>query len=475
MIVGGRTRVVGAVVTAMVLLATAVSTAVPAGSSVTQVDFPAYMHDAAHSAFSPAATSIAPTSTLGLQYTFQEQKTANQLPPKFFSTPLVLSHVIYEGSNSGEFYAINLSTGAVIWKEFLGFEAKATCRAQGFYATAASGIDPTSGTLTIYAASGDGNVYALRASDGTILWKSPVNVPSPGTNDHFNFSSPEIANGKIYIGISSECDNTSSPISIRGGLAALDQATGNRIATYYTVPNGELGGSIWSSPAIAADGSVIVTTGNGLNGATGGDTQSIVRLDPNTLQRLDGFQVVTTSHDSDFGASPTVFTANLGGVPTPMVGACNKNGFYYAWKTNALFAGPVWQVKVAGHSNSTGNCLAGAIWDGAHLYLGGPRATVGGVSYRGSIQKLDPATGATVWVTGLPEAIVTSSTLDGAGAIAATSFDTTSATNTAYLIDANTGSYKLVDDGNTLAPASPVFADQSLVIATLAGRIYTYQ
>jgi outer membrane protein assembly factor BamB len=472
----------------MVLLASAVATAVPAGSSlvpthvaavghrsdVATVDFPAYMHDAAHSAFSPAASSIAPTTALNLAWTFHENKVDKQLAPKFVSTPIVLSHVVYEGSNSGEFYAINLATGTVIWQEFLGFEAKVKCRAQGFYATAASGIDPTSGALTIYAASGDGNVYALRASDGTILWKSPVNVPDPGTNDRFNFSSPEVANGKIYIGMASECDNTHSPLSIRGGLVALDQATGNLIATYYSVPQGEVGGDVWSSPAIAPDGSVIVGTGPGLNGATGGDTQSIVRLDPNTLARLDGWQLVTKSTDSDFGASPTAFTATLDGVVTQMVGDCNKNGYYYAWKLDALSAGPVWSVKVADHNNSTGNCLAGAIWDGANLYVGGPRATIAGVSYRGSFRKLDPSTGAAIWATGLPEAIVTSSTLDGASAIAATSFDTTSSTNTAYLINAKTGSYQLVNDGNTLAPASPVFADQSLIIATLAGTIYTY-
>ena len=461
---------IGAALTAIALSASALWMAVPAASSVTQVDFPAYMNDAAHSAFSPAA-SITTSSTLSLRWVFQEPKIAKQPHPRFVSTPLVLEHVIYEGSNSGEFYAIDLATGAVIWKEFLGFEPKALCRAQGFFATAASGIDPTSGALTVYAASGDGNVYALRASDGAILWKSPVNVPDPGTNDYFSYSSPEIANGKLYIGIASECDNDHSPVSIRGGLAALDQATGNRVATYFTVPAGTIGGSIWSSPAIAADGSVIVTTGD----ATVGDTQSVVRLDPNTLSRLDGYQLQTATTDSDFGGSPTIFIATLAGVVTPMVGACNKNGYYYAWKLNALSAGPVWSVKIAGHSHSTGNCLAGAIWDGTNLYEAGPRATIKGVSYRGSIRKLDPATGAAVWTTGLPEAIITSPSLDGVGAIAAASFDTASATNTAYLINATTGTYQLVDDGNTIAAASPVFADQSLIIATGGGAIYAYQ
>jgi outer membrane protein assembly factor BamB len=481
-------RSLSGVATAMVVLSMfAVWTAAPAGSQVLRsgssvvarpatepaVDFPAYMYDAGHSTFSPAA-AITPASSLSVAYVFHEKRIAHQPRPRFVSTPLVLQHVIYIGSNSGEFYAIDLNTGTVIWKTFLGFEPKFQCRAQGTFATAASGIDPTSGAVAVYAASGDGNVYALRASDGTVLWKSPVNVPSPGLNDYFTYSSPEIANGKIYVGISAECDNPSAPF-IRGGLAALDQATGNRVATYYTVPDGTLGGSIWTSPAIASDGSVIVTTGNAQDGALVGDAQSIVRLDGNTLERLDGFQVVTGTANSDFGGSPTVFSASLDGVATPMVGACNKNGVYYAWRLNALSAGPVWKLKIARHHNTTGDCDAGAIWDGGNLYMAGPRTTIGGVSYRGSIRKLDPATGAAVWETGLPAAIMTSPTLDAAGAIAAASFDITNGTNTGFLIDANTGAYQLVDDGNTIAASSPVFADQFLVIATGAGSIYTYR
>jgi outer membrane protein assembly factor BamB len=468
---GGRKSVVGAALAALVLLVSGVSTAVPAGSTVTQTNFPAFMHDAQHSGFSPDATAITPSSTLSLQWTFQEQRVGG-FPPRFFATPLVIQGVIYIGSNSGQFYAINLSSGAVIWKEFLGVELKVTCRQLGFLATAASGIDPTSGALTIYAASGDGNIYALRAVDGTILWKSPVNVPDPGTNDYFAYSSPEIANGKIYEGISSECDKKSSPDVVRGGLAELDQATGNRLATYYTVPAGHTGGSIWSSPAIATDGSVFVATGDG-NGVPSTDTQGIVKLHPNTLTRLDSWQILP-DHDSDFGGSPTVFTANLNGVATPMVGACNKNGLYYAWKQSALSAGPVWTARISGKLNSTGNCLSTAVWDGSNLYVAGPAATINNVYYRGSMRKLDPATGSALWTTGLPAALVQSPTLDGAGALAASSYDVTSATNTSFLIDAATGSYQLVNDGNVPAPSTPVFGNQSLIIPTVTGAIYTY-
>jgi polyvinyl alcohol dehydrogenase (cytochrome) len=455
-------------------LALTVSAAVPAGAVVT-VDYSGFMHDNAHSSYSASATTITPSSSLSLKWTFQETKPKGGLNPGFYATPLVISHVMYASSNSGEVYAIDIGTGNVLWRKFVGFEARAKCRAQGVYATSAFGNDPTTGAPTLYVASGDGNIYALRASDGTTLWKSPVNVPDPGTNDRFDYSSPTLANGKIYIGMSSECDNDASPVTIRGGVVSIDQATGNKLATWYSVPVGQLGGSVWSTPAIGPDGSVFVTTGDSVTALVAGDSQSIVRLDPNTLTRLDGYELITGKSDTDFGASPTLFTATIGGTSTQMVGACNKNGFYYAWRANSLSSGWVWRYKATRHQGNTGECDGGGVWDGSSLYVPGARTIIGGTSYRGSMAKLNPATGAVIWATGLPEAIRTYPSLDGAGALVAASFDTTNSTNSAFLINASTGTYRTIDDGNTLSVSAPVFADQYLVIANLAGTIYTYQ
>ena len=56
----------------------------------------------------------------------------------------------------------------------------------------------------------------------------------PTVSDYFNWSSPAVANGKVYMGVASDCDNPFPP----GGVDAFDQATGDRIATYYSVPGG---------------------------------------------------------------------------------------------------------------------------------------------------------------------------------------------------------------------------------------------
>ena len=52
-----------------------------------------------------------------------------------------------------------------------------------------------------------------------------------------------MSGGKVYIGISSQCDN---PL-VRGGVKELNQSTGAPVATYFTVPSGSTGGSVWST------------------------------------------------------------------------------------------------------------------------------------------------------------------------------------------------------------------------------------
>src|SRR5439155_16686201 len=101
-------------------------------------------------------------------------------------------------------------------------------------------------------------------------------------------------------------------------------------------------------------------------------------------------------NDSDFGGSPTLFTATVNGVSTPMVGAINKNDFYYAWKQSDLAGGPVWQDKIG-----TNGEVAAAIWDGSHLFVAGGKTVINGHTYAGAVRELDPSTGQPMWETGL--------------------------------------------------------------------------
>jgi hypothetical protein len=259
------------------------------------------------------------------------------------------------------------------------------------------------------------------------------------------------------MGMSSHCDDPLIP----GGVKEFDQASGALLATYFAMPSGQVGASVWTSVA-ATSRSVFATTGNAPGG--GGDSYSVVRLDPNTLARQDAWTVPgVAGTDDDFGASPTLFTATVGGVRTPMVAACNKNGVLYAWNQNHLSAGPLWSLPV---SAGTGEgCLAAPVWDGAHLYQAAGPTTIGGVSYGGSVRELDPATGAALWERGFAEPVFGTPTLDGAGVMAVATYDPATSVNTASLLDARDGTVlaTLPTNGDA-AFGQPVFAGRSVFV-----------
>jgi hypothetical protein len=209
---------------------------------------------------------------------------------------------------------------------------------------------------------------------------------------------------------------------------------------------------------------VFVTTGNGPRRSDGFAvvklSRSLKKLGKWTAPRLQGT-------DSDFGGSAGVWRAKLGGVSRIMVGACNKNGVFYALRGRRLAAGLVWKLRVDTQPN---DCLAAPIWDGSHLYIAGNSTTVGGKTYDGSIRRVAPATGHTIWQTGLSGSILGTPSKDGAGVIAAASFGSSTNQNGVFLINAANGKIlKTIPMGPTNTFGQPVFADNKLIVASTSG------
>ena len=181
--------------------------------------------------------------------------------------------------------------------------------------------------------------------------------------------------------------------------------------------------------------------------------------------------------DSDFGASPTLFSAVLPGStkPVPMVGACSKDGTYYALDADDLSAGPVWSIQVAGDG---AECISADAWNGKDLFFGMPRTKVNGVLQNGAISEVDPATGATLWITPLPGQVWGSPSLDGSGVLAVPTYGTTGAQGV-YLVDAGSGTILagLTEgtDACTSEYSQPVFADQYVFMATLGCGLIAYE
>jgi outer membrane protein assembly factor BamB len=475
----GLRRLVGLGAASLVVIV-----AVPTSSAVTTfVNWSAYLHGQGHSSYQPAATAITPgdaaTLTRKWSWTPDPATMSGQPGPRIFSSPIVSNGFIYIGADTGVFYSLDEATGAVRWTRFLGYVTTKTLPGRGFSSTATVANDPVSGKSTVYVAAPDGYLYAMDAATGKTVWRGAVAVPSQTVNDYYNWSSPVVSGGHVYVGISSQGDK---PL-VRGGAVGFDQHTGAKIGTYYTMPAGTLGGSIWSSPAAEGAGAyVYVTTGNPGTRytSTPGDSNGIVRLAGANLSRQDAWTVPASQQifDSDFGASPTLFSALLPGATTrtTMIAACNKNGELYALRRLDLHAGPVWSFRIGNPDTvGPGICLSAAVFDGTRLYMAGNGTSIAGTAYPGSIRALDPATGKALWQRGLASSVYGSPSEDGSGVLAVATWDTSGAGNRVYLINAANGSViGTLSTGNSVTFAQPVFADHYLFIATVGHGLIAY-
>jgi polyvinyl alcohol dehydrogenase (cytochrome) len=304
--------------------------------------------------------------------------------------------MVYWGDWNGFEHGTNL-TGTDVWKTNLGTNTDADCLPQESGVSGTATAANTASGPVVYVPGGDGNFYALNAQTGAVVWKTNLSTAAAAPPALYLWASPVLFNGSVYEGVASFGD---CPL-IQGSVVQMDASTGAIQHVANMVPNGCIGGGIWTSPAVdPSDGSIYVTTGTpNPCGSPGAMAPSIVKLRASDLTVLSSWTVpvnLQTAGDADFGGTPTLFTATINGVPRVLVGAINKDGLFFAWDRTNLAAGPVWQSTVADPSGSP-RSIVSAAWDGKYVYAGGGSATINGTSCYGNISALDPATGAFIW------------------------------------------------------------------------------
>jgi outer membrane protein assembly factor BamB len=137
-------------------------------------------------------------------------------------------------------------------------------------------------------------------------------------------------------------------------------------------------------------------------------------------------------YDSDIGGSPGIWTVS----GTEMIGACNKNGIFYAMKADRLSRGPVWQDQIGNPVTvGLGPVRRRPKYDGSSLYLSSNGTTISGTAYDGSIRKVNPATGAYIWQTGVAGQIIGSPQHRRRGVVAAASFGSKTGQNGVFLLN----------------------------------------
>ena len=160
--------------------------------------------NAGHSSFNSQAVSVTPQNAASLtqawQFVTPPPTQAGQPAVGFDGSPVVADGMVFIGSLTGIFYALNEDTGAVVWSVNAGYLPKYGCPAVGIADSATVAADPTTGKATVYFADGDGTLWAVDAASGATLWTVPV-YPTPTSSAQIIWGSPLVANGRVYVGI----------------------------------------------------------------------------------------------------------------------------------------------------------------------------------------------------------------------------------------------------------------------------------
>lgn len=296
------------------------------------------------------------------------------------ASPTVVNGILYVGSWDGFFYALNATSGALVWKFRVDCDnvivpVPPHCLLPGqsppprFFSLGGL-ITSTAAVVEgkVYFAAGK-TVYKLNARTGSLLWKhvicgNPENTDctSDAKDPTQIFSSPAVFGDLVFIG------HTAGADGYRGAIEALSVVDGSERWRFEVDPKlnakGEpildrrgraIGGvnrgcgAVWSSAALDPNlGLVFFGTGDCERNPTPPYHDSILALDAKTGRLAWAYQPprLPNGCDQDFGASPNLI--DLHG--RRYIGEGGKDGTYYlltrengnlAWSRNVVFGGSI--------------------------------------------------------------------------------------------------------------------------------------
>lgn len=281
----------------------------------------------------------------------------------------------------GGVFAFDAATGMQLWK---------------VSAASSSTLGYADETLFLHGTAG--NVIAFNAADGKMKWSMRAD---PSGSDGSSSAIP--VGGLVLVGGS----NGGAELGggrYRGYMSALDAATGAKKWTTFTVPDGSVGASFWSSASASMeDGLVFGGTGNNYGPPATDSSDAIIAFDWTTGEIKWKFQVVAndtfpgnfSAPDSDFGNNPVLYEAMVNGQPTKMVADGTKYGNVVALQR--LTGEMVWKRDVCKSGSADGN--AGMFTN--FSYSG--KSIVAACNEMGpaTLYALDAATGDMLWMRAL--------------------------------------------------------------------------
>ncbi len=267
------------------------------------------------------------------------------------ASPAVVDGTLYVGDWAGVMYALDTIGGSLRWKFAT---ERAPGAAFGPIVSSAAVADVTvAGAVRRLVIFGSGpRLYALDADDGSPVWVRNVGAldaagrPLLADDPTEIESSPLVWEGTVFVGMDTHNQGDEQTAGIRGGLLAVDAATGDLRWKFEPELGAGLGcGGVWSSPTLdPSRRRVFFATANCTK-----DVEWTRHVEAVTALDADGGQVEWTFQphppnrkDWDFGATPNLFRDRDG---REVLGAGNKDGAYYALDPED--GGLLWRRQVA--------------------------------------------------------------------------------------------------------------------------------
>lgn len=418
-------------------------------------DWTTYMYDAARSGFNAGETQLSPDNAANLKLTWEVN-----LSNTVAAQPIVKGDTVYVGAWDGYLYALNKDDGSVKWKANLGQTTSKRCAPQTAGITSAAVVTDNA----IYIGGGDQYLYALKPSDGSVIWKFETGDNSE-EGGSYNWASPLLYKDKVYYGTAAFCDQP-FPHAM---FYEVNAATGKADRQMSFLPGDFKGGGVWTSPAIdEATGDLYLTIGSGDYYVP--YNYSMVRMDPKSFSVVDYWQIPIDDQvfDGDWGTTPTLFHDAGGKL---MVGGAAKNGFYYAFDAHNIAAGPVWQHRIA-DGGQCPQCGDGAISSSVAaygtVYVGAGLFSLGETQkFAGTVHAFDPATGAVKWIHPTSSYVIPAM-------VAANGLVVAAGGDTLELMRADTGEllWEHALESDIYAP--PTVAEGMLFAASSYGHVYAF-
>jgi polyvinyl alcohol dehydrogenase (cytochrome) len=295
----------------------------------------------------------------------------------------VARHRVFVANLTGQLLSLDASTGCIQWTFAVGSPLR-------------SGIvfgpaDRSGKRTAVYFGDVKANAYAVDASTGQLLWK----VHAADHAAAMITGAPQLHQGVLYVPVSSyEEVLAGSPAyeccTFRGSVIALDAATGKTLWTTYTIPEssqptgksktgvhmrGPSGAAVWSTPTFDEKRNVLyVSTGDNYSAPATATSDAILALDAGSGKLLWSKQVTSddvynvgsnaNGRDFDFGQPPILATLP-NGRRVLVVG--QKSGLAHALDPDRL-GEILWQTRL-GQGGALGGIEWGSAADRENMYV----------------------------------------------------------------------------------------------------------